>query len=173
MSEAPTRPQAQPSRSEPCVETSGPTPGKVEGNLDTLLGQMRERSERQGAAESKAGDRVQKFRELLVNELITVFVELVEKYSKNGISMQMDASNFLEGGRELTFEFALGEFRSQLHGTITSEGVAFHEVKYSPDFHGELTAGPMLRIRQLTAESFREFICDRLSRLIRMAMRRR
>jgi len=146
---------------------------KAECELDSLLVQMREQEKQKITSEAKANDRVQRFRELLVNELITVFIELVEKYSKTGVSMQMDASNFLEGGRELKFEFALGEFRSQLQGTVTSEGVAFQEVKYSPDFHGELTAGPMLRIRHLTPDLFREFICGRLALLIRMTMKRR
>jgi hypothetical protein len=163
----PTRPiQGQP-------EDAAPLDHRAEHELDTLLVSMRDRAERQATTETKANDRIHQFRQSLVTEYIPVFIELVEKYSRNGLSMQMDASNVLEGGRELKFEFALGEFRSQLHGTVTSEGVAFHEVKYSPDFHGELTAGPMMRIRNLTADGFREFVCERLTHLTRMAMRRR
>ena len=149
-----------------------PPAGNAEGQLDSLLEHMRERTEQGIGAEGRGSDRIQAFRKLLISELIPVFVELLEKYSRNGLAMQMDASNFLEGGREIRFEFALGEYRSQLHGTVTGDGVAFHEVRYSPDFHGELTAGPMLHIRNLTAEIFREFICERLALLIKLAMRR-
>lgn len=166
-------PQTPPSPCDPDSHAEEPREPKAEHELDTLLEHLRDRSERQRTAEARVNDRIQKFREELITCYIPVFIELVEKYSKNGLSMQMDASNVLEGGRELKFEFALGEFRSQLHGTVTSEGVAFHEVKYTPDFHGELTAGPMLRLRNLTGELFREFICERLSALLRMSMRRR
>jgi len=165
--------QTLPSPAEPGARGDGAREYNAERELDSLLGQMRDQTVQPHAAETKAKDRIQKFREDLINEYIPVFVELVEKYSKNGLSMQMDASNVLEGGRELKFEFALGEFRSQLHGTITSEGVAFHEVKYSPDSHGELASGPMLRLRNLTADQFRDFICERLAFLTRLAIRRR
>lgn len=154
-------------------DETGAQSHRAELELDALLQTMRERSEHHVTAEAKSNDRIQAFRAALINEYIPVFVELVEKYSRNGVSMQMDASNVLEGGRELKFDFTMGDYRSQLHGTVTSEGVAFHEVKYSPDFHGQLTAGPMLRIRNLSADGFREFVCERLALLIRMAMRRK
>jgi len=158
---------------EPDSQEGRPQDHRAERELDALLHNMHEHAKQHETAEAKSKDRIQAFRAALVTEYIPVFVELVEKYSREGLSMQMDASNVLEGGRELRFDFALGDYRSQLHGTVTSEGVAFHEVKYSPDFHGELTAGPMMRIRNLDAEKFREFVCERLALLIRMSLRRR
>ena len=118
-------------------------------------------------------DPIQALREVTVNELVPTFVELMEKYSKSGVSMQMDASNFLEGGREIKFEFRIGEYRTQLQGTVTTDGIAFHETRHAPDIHGELSSGPMLRPRQLNSKAFRDFVCQRLTVLLRTAMRRR
>ena len=145
-----------------------------EQELDSLIALLKERRQ-QGASHggSLTPDPIQSLRALTINELIPVFVELVEKYSRSGVSMQMDASNFLEGGREIKFEFGIGEYRTQLLGTVTSEAIAFHETRYTPDVRGELVSGPMLRLRNLTAQTFRDFVCDRLSILLRGAMRRR
>jgi len=142
--------------------------------LDTLITTLKER-QKQAASESDATapDPIQTLREVMLNELVPNFVELVEKYSKSGISMQMDASNFLEGGREIRFEFSIGDHRTQLHGTVTTEAIAFHETRYAPDLHGELLSGPMMRLRGLDARVFRKFICERLTILLRGAMRRR
>lgn len=153
-----TRVDASPSRS-------------TESDLDSLLNTLRERGEANGTG--RASDPLQRLRELTVNVLVPVFVELVEKYSKNGISMQMDASNLLEGGREIRFEFGLGETRTHLLGTATTEGIAFHETRYTPDSHGELVSGPMLRLRHLNEKVFREFVCERLAQMVRNSMRRR
>lgn len=150
------------------------TERSAEDELDSLIGFLRQRQkEGDGEAGALKPDAVQALRRLAINELIPVFVELVEKYSKAGISMQMDASNFLEGGREIKFEFGIGEHRSQLLGTVTTEAVAFHETRYDPDVQGELISGPMLRLRGLNGRVFRDFICERLALLIRAAMRRR
>lgn len=117
-------------------------------------------------------DPIAKLRQQTITELIPVFVELVEKYGPTGISMQMDASIFLQGGREISFDFAIEEYRMQLLGTVTAEAIAFQETRYSPDVHGELVSGPMLRVRGLTKEVFRSFVCGRLSVLLRTAVRR-
>lgn len=144
----------------------------AEDELDSLINVLKRREEGGLTGQSRK-DPLQSLREMMINELVPIFVEIVEKYSKSGIAMQMDASNFLEGGREIRFEFGIGAYRSHLQGTITGEAIAFHETRYSPDFHGELTAGPMIRLRYLNGKTFREFICERLSTMIRTATRRR
>lgn len=150
------------------------TPQTSEAQLDTLLATIQERERKAREAASKpAPDPIQSLRELVVQELIPVFVELVEKYSDHGIAMQMDASNLLEGGRELAFEFGLGNCRMQLQGTVTQDSIAFHEVRHSSEVQGQLMAGPMLRLRHLDPNSFREFVCDRLTMLLRFAGRRK
>jgi hypothetical protein len=147
-------------------------PQSAESQLDKLLAAVEERKVRETEIKPPA-EPIQLLREKIVSEMIPVFVELVEKYSSNGISMQMDASSLLEGGRELVFEFGMGDFRIQLQGTVTNDSIAFHEVRNSPDVQGQLMAGPMLRLRHLDADAFREFVCDRLTVLLRFAVRRR
>lgn len=156
------------------VQPSGSTRKTAEGELDRLLqaAEERRRNDTHRVRREKP-DAMQVLRQLTVSELVPVFVELVEKYSKSGIAMQMDASNLLEGGREIQFEFGLGEYRMQLHGTVTSDAIAFHEVRHAPEIEGQLVAGPMLRLKTLTAETFREFICGRLTVLLRLALKRR
>lgn len=156
------------------VQPPPPEEPKAEDELDALIDVLSTRSrQRASGADPFEDDPLLALRKLTLSTLVPVFVELVEKYSPSGISMQMDASNFLEGGREIKFEFGLGEYRFQLQGTVTTEGIAFHETRYSPDFQGELTSGPMLRLRGLNASTFRQFVCERLTLLLRSAARRR
>jgi hypothetical protein len=143
-----------------------------EAELDNLLSGLNEESEESVESPYRV-DPLRRLRELMVQELIPVFMQLVEKYSSAGISMRMDASNFLEGGREIRFEFAIGDHRTILLGTVTTEAIAFHETRYSPLVNGELVSGPMLRLRGLTAAIFRQFICQRLAVLLRSMLRTR
>ncbi len=146
----------------------------AEGELDRLVSAMEDRrrqDEKKETAKPKL-DPLQKLREQMVREFVPVFVELVEKYSETGVAMHMDASNLLEGGREINFEFGLGEYRTQLQGTVTSDSIAFHEMRFAPQIRGQIVAGPMLRLKGLSAKTFREFVCSRLTVLIRQASRR-
>ena len=146
----------------------------AETELDMFLETLEERRRREVRTVAiPIQDPLQSLRELTINELVPAFVELVEKYSKAGIALHMDASNLLEGGREIQFEFGMGEYRTQLQGTVTSDAIAFHEVRHAPEVQGQLVAGPMLRLKQLNVRSFREFICSRLNVLLRHATRRR
>lgn len=147
-----------------------PPPAPSEDELDGLIHRLKERQHVDGTAVT--ADPIESLREMTLRELIPIFVELAEKYSKSSISLQMDASNFLQGGREMWFEFGIGEYRVQLIGTVTSEAIAFQETRFSPEVNGELISGPMLRLRQLTGDGFRDFICERLCVLLRSAIRR-
>ncbi len=145
----------------------------AEKELDALIVSLKERQQNtSGQSTTLQPDRIQALRDLTIGQLIPVFVELAEKYADSAITMQMDASNFLQGGRELRFEFCLGAYRTELLGTVTADAIAFHETRYSPDMHGELMSGPMLRLRNLTGDTFRSFLCDRVATLVRAAMRR-
>ena len=147
---------------------------KTEAELDSIVSAIKERESGSlpGARGNQPG-RIQTLRKLMLEELIPVFVELVEKYSSAGFTLQMDASNFLEGGREIRFEFGIGDSRTDLLGTITTEAIAFHETRYNPNVQGELISGPMLRLHTLDAETFRNFVCERLLVLARANMRAR
>lgn len=149
-----------------------PPPRGPEEELDSLIAVLKER-EQEVTRDTGKPDPIAKLREMTIREFVPVFVELAEKYQQAGFSMQMDASNFLQGGREITFEFGLGEHRMQLMGTVTTEAIAFHETRYSPDVAGELVSGPMLRLRRLDGQAFRNFVCQRLTLLVRSVGRRR
>lgn len=165
-----------PSNYQELVRRMQPPPRKsktVEGELDALITLLNDRKTKAAErAATVAPDPVQVLRDRTIQEFIPIFVEIVEKYSKSGVAMEMDASNLLQGGREIKFEFAVGEYRSVLQGTVTTEGIAFHESRYAPDIRGELTSGPMLRLRNLTGDVFRDFVCERLTILVRTALRR-
>ena len=132
---------------------------ETESELDSLVSVLKKQDKDGPAArESDGPERLATLRKLMLEELIPIFVELAEKYSEAGFNMQMDASSFLEGGREIRFEFGIGEYRTDLLGTVTTEAIAFHETRYSPHIHGDLISGPMLRLYTLNATEFRDFV---------------
>lgn len=171
------RSRRKPTRYQKLVATVRPPPPPVkslENELDTILSTIKKRGKNnQATGPAAVPDRIETLRVMLINELIPVFVELMEKYSQSGISLEMDASNFLEGGREIRFEFGYGEHRTRLVGTVISEGIAFQEIRQTPEIHGEIASGPMLSLRRLSPNVFREFVCERLTIILRAAMRRR
>jgi len=140
----------------------------AEAALDGLLAKMEDGGP-EGSDAGLTASPLERLRDLMLRELSPVAMELSEKYSPKGISVTLDASNFLKGGREIRLEFALGPYRTVLQGTVTSEAIAFEEVRYSPHIDGELMSGPSLRIRTMTADSFREFLCTRVMLLLKMA----
>lgn len=147
---------------------------ETESELDSLVPVLKKRDGDNRATGGAGGpERLQTLRKLMLEKLIPVFVELVEKYSEAGFAMQMDASNFLEGGREIRFEFGIGDFRTELLGTVTTEAIAFHETRFSPNVYGDLISGPMLRLHTLDSTTFRDFVCERLLVLARSRLRRR
>lgn len=115
-------------------------------------------------------DRLSRLRALIVEELIPAFDELKEKYAASEVFLEMDASSFLDGGREMIFQFQVGDCQTKLAGTVTSEAIAFHETTSAPDMEGELASGPMLRLHRLNARTFKEFICERLAGLLKIVL---
>ncbi len=151
-----------------------PPPPSQEEELDALVTALadRQRQTPDGSG-TLASDPIQRLRDVMASELMPTFAELVEKYSRSSVRMEMDVSNLLEGGREVYFEFGLNGHRIRLLGTVTTEAIAFHETRQAPGMHGELVSGPMLRLRGLNATVFREFICERLCTLLRAAIKQR
>ena len=144
----------------------------VEQELDSLIVILKERQRQtDDGSEPDAPDRIEVLRELTAGELVPTFAELKRKYVSSGVSLEMDVSDFLEGGREIRFDFSFKEYRSQLLGTVTTEAIAFHETRHAPGLNGQLVSGPMLRLRNLDRTAFREFICERLAVLLRAAVR--
>ena len=111
-------------------------------------------------------------REQFRHELVPVFADLQVKYEAAGVEMAMDAQKFLDGGTELLIEVAYANYGLRMAGTATRDGIAFRESQFANDVSGVATTGPMLRGRSLTGVVFREFLCERISQLVRSAMRR-
>ena len=145
----------------------------VEGDLDDLVGSLSPRGTilEGGSPAATVIDRVAAFRLLTQSELIPMFSELMEKYAPAGLLMEMDASDLLVGGREIRFHFGIGGHRGDLVGAVTQSAIAFHETRRNPHVRGEMMSAPMLRLRGLSVKVFREFICERLTILVREYLR--
>ncbi len=116
-------------------------------------------------------DVVDVFRGMMRQVYMPIFETLRGKYASKGISMELDADEFLGGGPSLRIKFSYGDLTMDLDGTVMRGGVAFYIVRGVGSKKGALVSGPMLRIRNLTAENFREFIVGHLSQLIKDAIR--
>jgi len=157
----------QTARREPAADNA------PESQLDSLLHRLEQRREDASTRPpAPKVDPLDQLRTRILEDLMPVVMELAEKYAGKGITLRMDAGKFLQGGRSVELEFKYGPFRTCLHGTVTAEGIAFEETRYAPDIDGEIASGPMLRMRQLNAAAFRDFLCEQLANLLRVAMRR-
>ncbi len=158
--------------SEPTNQSPEEPTGVPEDQLDALLDKVEEKRANQGF-EQQDGERdiVDVFRGLMRQVYMPVFETLRGKYASKGISMELDADEFLGGGSSLKIKFAYGDLTMDLDGTVMRGGVAFYIVRGVGNNKGAVVSGPMLRIRNLTTEDFREFIVDHLSQLIKDALR--
>ncbi len=148
----------------------------AEEKLDSLLNVHQQRSGQDQAQDTSGNDqptRLDVFRSKLREELIPVFEEIKEKYGGQGIALDMDASDFLEGGRRLLIEFRMKSYSVQLDGTVMENGIAFNEIRSTGPIAGAICSGPMLRIRELTPDKFREFICGRIALMVRSILRQK
>jgi len=141
-----------------------------EERLDALL-DLREkrRAEKDAARSGQKVSQVERLRQQMRAELVPVFEDLRQKYESAGVFMELDAEGFLAGGVNVMIDIEFDVHAMRLEGTVTEEGIAFQEARYSNNVRGVVTAGRMLRGRALTAHEFRDFLCDRISQLVRSA----
>ena len=103
------------------------------------------------------------------------FVPLVEKiagqYSPKGVTVAMNATDFLEGGRTVVIDIAFGGYRIVHEGTVMADSIAFSEVRYVPNGGETVTAGQTIRGRQLSEQGIADFILKVVASLIRAANR--
>lgn len=100
--------------------------------------------------------------------------ELIEGLAKREIRLAVDASEFTSGGRSILIEMFFEDCGSRLEGTFLSEEIAFQEIRIDRTNKiggGRISGGPMLRIRDLSPESFADFIYDRVLKLVQMVTR--
>ncbi len=158
--------------SEPAHQIPEEPSGVPEDQLDALLDKVEEKRAGRGLEQQESEpDLVDVFRGSMRQVYMPVFETLRGKYAPKGISMEMDADEFLGGGPSLKIKFSYGDLTMDLDGTVMRGGVAFYIVRGVGNSKGAVVSGPMLRIRNLTAEDFREFIVDHLSQLIKDAFR--
>ncbi|MFQ5489298.1 MAG: hypothetical protein ACE5GE_01140 [Phycisphaerae bacterium] len=141
--------------------------------LDSLLqGQPKAQAGPAVSGAPAAMSGLDRLREKMRSELIPAFEELRAKYEDRGVIIALDPERFLAGGVEILIEVKFETFGLRMEGTVTPEGIAFHETRFSDDMLGVVTTGPMLRARNLNGQSFREFMCERVAQLVRSAVRR-
>ena len=129
--------------------------------MDTLLDKVEEkRASREFEQQESEPDVVDVFRGMMRQVYMPIFETLREKYAAKGIAMKLDADEFLGGGPSLRIKFSYGDLTMDLDGTVMRGGVAFYIVRGVGNNKGAVVSGPMLRIRNLPAEDFREFIVD-------------
>ena len=158
--------------SEPPNQSPEEPAGVPEDQLDALLDKVEEkRAGREIEEPEGESDVVDVFRGLMRQVYMPVFETLRGKYVPKGIQMELDADELLGGGPSLKIKFSYGDLTMDLDGTVMRGGVAFYIVRGVGKNKGAVVSGPMLRIRNLTAEDFREFVVDHLSQLINDALR--
>jgi hypothetical protein len=146
---------------------------ELDALIDSYENRTREEQLKLTRETHKRTDPIECLRSQMTEELLPVFREVHDKYARAGFTMEMDVSTFLAGDRELTIEISFKEHRLELCGIVTRSAIAFTEIHYIGDTGGEIRSGPSMRLRNLNAMTFREFICDRLATLMRTAMRGR
>jgi hypothetical protein len=147
----------------------------AEEKLDALLTAANERAKAhaaRGTAEAVLTP-LEAFRKKLGEELIPVFDDLARKYAAQGLTLKLDATDFLSGGRKLTIEVSIQTDSLRLDGTVLENGVAFNELRSSGGVPGAIASGAMLRTRLITAEAFREFLCAQMAAFLRSILHQR
>ena len=145
-----------------------------EEQLDFLLVRHQEQQSKQdappAAPEQAAMDR---FRRQMREELVPVVQELRDKYEPSGVFIEMDADDFLSGGVGLCIDLEFDIYAMRMEGTVARPGIGFREIHFANGVRGFETAGQMLRTRNLTADKFRTFLCERVTQLVRSVVRTR
>ncbi len=154
--------------------TRGQPRKSAEATLDALLNlhQQRETQQAEEAVRAaQAPDPIEQLRRKMREELVPAFEGLKEKYSAQGLAMEFDPSDFLDGGRTVAFVFALKAHYLRLRGTVVEGRIAFSEILSQGNDNGVMSGGPMLLTRTLGVEQFREFVCERIATLVGFVLR--
>ncbi len=145
----------------------------LEKTLDSLLGPGESAPSEQTPATADAKPSpIDTLRNLLEEELLHAVEDFALRYQEKGIAVSIDCSEFLSGeSRTIVVDVGFGSLRCKLEGLVTQDGIAFQESRFVSGVAGTVTAGPMLRLRGLTAELFVNYIYDRTISLVHEAKR--
>ena len=158
--------------SEPNYQESESSVGPPEDELDALLDKVEEKqAAKEGQSAEEPPDAIETFRSLMRQVYIPTFETVQAKYASKGISMAMDVDEFLGGGSSLKIRLTYGEVTKELDGTVMRGGVAFYIIHGTGQNKGAVVSGPLLRIRNLSGDDFRQFLVEHLGQLIKDALR--
>ncbi len=147
-----------------------------ENELDSLLVQH---ANRRQAVESKVAldeppSPIDKLRQSVEREYIPMANELCLKYEPQGVTLTLDASRFLGGGREISITIEFSGSCIRLDGVVMPTSIAFNLTRFGKDIPGGVTgSGPTLRGNALRPEQFRQFICDQMAHLVQSVLRKK
>ncbi len=147
--------------------------GGLEKTLDALLETPSEDAS-SGATSAKAAEPspIETLRQRMQDELVPAVEDFALRYQEKGITVSIDCEGFLEGqGRAVIIDVGFSNHRCKLEGMVTSDGIAFQESTYVSGVAGTVTAGPMLRLRGLTAETLVNYVYDRTISLVHESRR--
>lgn len=157
---------------EPSFPQSKPSAEPPEDELDALLDKVEEKqAAKVEQPDEERLDVIEIFRSMMRQVYIPTFETVQAKYASKGISMTMDVDEFLGGGSSLKIRLAYGETTMELDGTVMRGGVAFYIIHGIGQNKGAVVSGPLLRIRNLSGEDFRQFLVEHLGQLIKDALR--
>ncbi len=103
--------------------------------------------------------------------MIPLVASVAQRYADKGVSLRMDASDFVGGGRGLLIEIEFKDQRLRMDGTVTGNAIAFNETRFSGDSGGIVVGGPTLRTRRLDESVFADFLYDRIIKLVKSTSR--
>jgi hypothetical protein len=152
-----------------------PAGGPSERKLDSLLDkQARKDAAQASEAQKTRKNALDQLRTQFQTELIPVVDGLREKYEAKGVTVRLDADDFLSGGRRVNLNIEFAGKGIRLEGTVTPTSIAFHQTRYSKDDPAGLAAsGPSLRTHGLTPTVFRDFVCDRITAIVELVIQGR
>lgn len=145
--------------------------GSRETMLDSLLATVDKQKEAAAAQSSSAPLPIERMRELFRHPLAVVVRQVADRYRPKGIDVTMDASDLLGRGRKVVLEISYDGQRLRLNGLVTDDGIAFEEAYYQGDAASTVASGPLLRARQLTEQTFADFLYDQVIKLVRSSRR--
>ncbi len=155
--------------------TSKPTT-RADQDLEALLEKAEQKRTTQQAAASdpyRQMDQLDVFRSRMRQIYMPVFEDIKSKYNPRGVEMDLDADEFLGGGAHLRIKLQYFEHVLKMEGTVGRGGVAFYLTRGTGNSNGgAMESGPMLRIRNLSAEDFRQFVVDHLMLLLKESLRK-
>jgi len=145
--------------------------GDVERRLDALLNRRVDPEPVVPAPEPS--DPLSRLRSRFADSFVAIVDELRGKYVANGVDLSLDAADFLGGGRQFTITIEFSGHGMRLEATVTDSIVAFSQTRFTASDRAGLTAsGPSLRTRDLSANDFRNFVCERIALLVQSALKR-